>query len=95
MKIASLYLDDMVVIPLGKSVGTDQPRVDLRDASFHAADGWDIRETLPGVFSLVCEGMTEPVVLGGYGYTYVRAHEPLTSDSNVIGLAQGKSRRKQ
>lgn len=93
MKIVSLHLDDMVVISLGKSVGTDQARVDLRDSSFHAADGWDIRETLPGVFSLVCEGMPEPVTVGGYGYSYVRANEPMTSESNVIGLPQGKRRK--
>jgi ABC-type hemin transport system ATPase subunit len=42
MKLASLYLDDIVVIPAGKKLGTDQPRADLREQSFHASEGWDI-----------------------------------------------------
>jgi hypothetical protein len=72
----------MVVIPLGKSMGGGLPRVDLRDQSFHLAEGWDIREILPGtgVFSLLCEGMDGPVTVGGYGYSYVCAPEPVVLD---------------
>lgn len=74
-KLASLWLDDIVVVPAGMETGIGQPRVDYRDTSFHASEGWDIRETLPGVFSLLREGMPAPVTVGGYGYSYVRAEE--------------------
>lgn len=72
MRLASLWLDDIVVVADGRELGGDH-RSDLRDASFHASEGWEIRETLPGVFSLQREGMSEPVTIGGYGYSYVRA----------------------
>lgn len=76
MKLASLYLDDTVVIHLGKDVGGGLPRQHVRDSSFQEADGWDIRETLPGTFSICREGMPKPVTIGGYGYSYVRADDP-------------------
>lgn len=74
-KLSALYLDDIVVIPAGKDMGAGQARTDLRDSSFHESEGWDIRETLPGVFSVLCDGMPSPVAIGGYGYSYVRAVE--------------------
>lgn len=73
MKIASLWLDDIVVVPGGRELGGDH-RTDLRDASFHASEGWQIHETSsPGVFTVQREGMTDPVIIGGYGYSYVKA----------------------
>lgn len=71
-KLASLWLDDTVVIPFGKDNGSGLPRTHVRDSSFQAEDGWDIRETLPGVFSITRDGMAEVVTIGGYGYSYVR-----------------------
>lgn len=77
MKLARLDLDAVVCIHLGKSLGgAGEARHDVRDSTFTAADGWDIRETLPGVFSLHREGMPEVVTLGGYGYSYVRVALP-------------------
>ncbi len=84
--ITAVYFDAQIVVPQGKSNGEGLPRVDLRETSFHASDGWDIRETLPGVFSLHIEGMTSPCTVGGYGYSYVQKHEeppPPVEESKV------------
>ncbi len=81
MKIAILNLDDTVVIPAGKQLGEDH-FVDLRDSVFRAVDGWDIRETLPGTFSLSAPWMPHSVTVGGYGYSYVRETiEPVDTES--------------
>ncbi len=72
MKLASVYFDDHVVIPGGKDLGGGLARSDLREASFHAADGWDI-EWDGALFTLWCEGMPRPVKVGGYGFTFVEA----------------------
>lgn len=80
MKLRSLYLDDTVCIPQSKSVG-DGPLHDTRDAAFHVDDGWDIRETLTGVFTITNDAMGERIVtIGGYGYSYEREPEQLASD---------------
>ncbi len=73
--LASLWLDDLVVVRNGGQSGPET-YVDVRDSSFHREDGWDIRETLPGVFSLHREGMASPVTVGGYGYSYTTTPEP-------------------
>lgn len=81
MKIASLYLNGHIVVPEGQQLGPTQAYTTLREQSFHSHEGWDIRETLPGVFSLHHEGMSAPVTVGGYGYSYVAAPphaEPIT-----------------
>lgn len=81
MRIASLHLDDMVTVPGGKLMGEGLIG-DLRESTFRSADGWDIRETLPGVFSLSSEWAPEPVTIGGYGYSYVRERvEPVDTES--------------
>ncbi len=72
MKLARLTLDDIVVIPDGRDCGGGMRNVDLRESSFRAEDGWDIRQTLPGEFTVYREGMAEPITIGGYGYTYKR-----------------------
>jgi hypothetical protein len=92
MKLASLYLDDMVVIPSSRSIGAGVPFADERSSSFHASDGWDIRETLPGTFSISREGMAHAVVVGGYGYSYVRAEEPVPA-LEVVPIAKAKGKR--
>lgn len=78
MKLASVYFDDIVVIPGGKDNGSGEGLQPLRESSFHAADGWSITMlTAPaGVsFSLFREGMPAPVTVGGYGFSYVAASE--------------------
>lgn len=75
--IRRVNFDGAVVIPGGADYGAGAPRGDLRDQSFDAADGWDIREVLPGVFSLNREGMPAPVTVGGYPYSVVRGPDPV------------------
>lgn len=93
MKLRSLHLDDTVCIPQSKTVG-DGPLHDTRDSCFHIADGWDIRETLPGVFTVTNDLMVGRIVtIGGYGYSYER--EPVAEASEMPpGLEIGKRRRK-
>ena len=92
MKLATLNLDDMVVIPGGKRLGEDT-FTDLRDSVFRAADGWEIHETLPGTFSVTCAHMAEAVTIGGYGYTYTRAKvDPIDTEAPVPAPAKGKRR---
>jgi len=69
MMIAHLYFDDIVVITRGRTSGNGMPRGDARETSYHAPE-WEIREVLPGVFSLWTEGMEVPQTVGGYGYSY-------------------------
>lgn len=93
MKLTCLYLDDSVVIPRSKNMGSGMPLHDTRDSSFHVNDGWDIRETLPGTFTITNEHMDGIVTVGGYGYSYERAPEDLpTSPSLESGT--GKRRRR-
>lgn len=89
MRIAILHLDDHVAIPGGRQLGStcDTLRADL----FSAADGWDIRETLPGTFSLSAPWMPHSVTVGGYGYTYTRAPiEPVDTEAPVVAAKKGK-----
>ncbi len=69
MKLSALYLDDNVAVPgwtrVAGGVNTG------RDASFNAAEGWDIERIEPGVYQLMREGMPEPVRVEGYGASYV------------------------
>jgi ABC-type hemin transport system ATPase subunit len=76
MKLASLYLDDIVVIPAGKKLGTDQPRADLREQSFHASEGWDIHRIAHRHYTVFCEGMPRVVNIEGYAGTYDELPEP-------------------
>lgn len=79
-KLRSLYLDDTVCIPQSKTVG-DGPLHDTRDSAFHVNDGWDIRETMPGIFVITNDLMGDrSVTLGGYGYSYERAAERLAKE---------------
>jgi hypothetical protein len=80
MKLRSLRLDDMIVIPFGKSAGEGLPRVDLYEQSFHESEGWDISETLPGIFVLTRDDMDDSVTIGGFGYVYTRAKEALAPE---------------
>lgn len=91
MKLATLNLDDIVVIPHGKKLGEDY-FVDLRDSVFRAEDGWDIHETLPGTFSLNAPWLAEPVTLGGYGYTYTRAPVEVIDTEAPVPQPKGKRR---
>lgn len=88
MKLVSLYLDDVIVVPKGKDLGGGSPRTDLRDSSFQAADGWQITQVSPGLFSLFTEGMPHAVMVGGYGYTYVP--EPALEDETLALLARSE-----
>lgn len=86
-KLRSLYLDDTVCIPQSKTVG-DGPLHDTRDSCFHVNDGWDIRETLPGVFTITNELMAERIVtIGGYGYSFEREPERLAKGIGSDGVA--------
>lgn len=69
MNLRELHLFDLVVIPgaIDVSGGTSQKR----EQSFHVDEGWDLRELLPGVFSVSREDMPHAVTVGGVGYSYV------------------------
>lgn len=88
--IRVVHFDGAVTVPGGANYGEGAPRGDLRDQSFAAADGWDIREVLPGVFSLSREGMSEPVTVGGYGYSYITAPTPEAGVSGDESDARGQ-----
>lgn len=69
MRIREVHFDDVVSIPGHTQIAGGTTTT--RETTFHADDGWEIRETLPGVFSLLHSSMTEPVTVGGYGYSFV------------------------
>lgn len=77
MKIQSIWFDDLVVIAGAKDLGSAHAPQDLREQSFHASEGWDIEQAEAGVFRLFRAPMTKPVTVGGYGYSYVQADEPV------------------
>lgn len=91
--ITALYLDDYVVVPASKNIGSGSALVETRSPVFERADGWDIREVLPGVFSLYREGMAGPVEVGGYGYSVVRVtvDEAPTPNVGVADDAAGST----
>ncbi len=89
--ITALFLDCMVVIPQGKNVGGGMKRTELREQNFRSEEGWDIRETLPGVFSLNREGMDSPCTIGGYGYNYVQ-HIPKVEEAPAEEPKKAKKR---
>jgi hypothetical protein len=91
--IRVVHFSGAVTIPGGADYGAGAPRGDLRDQSFAAADGWDIREVLPGVFSLHRAGMPEPCTVGGYGYSVVTAPNP--ADVEAWNQAEAKSEAKR
>ncbi len=94
MKLVALYLDDVVVVPKGKSTGEGEPRQDLRATSFHADDGWQIEE-LPGDrFRLQCKGMPDPVTVGGYGYTFIEERATVPSLPAPAPLEAGTGPRR-
>lgn len=70
MKLAAVYFDDTVCIPSGKDVGGGVSRQDLRESTFSAADGWELRRVEKGVYSLWREGMERPKFVEGYGSTF-------------------------
>lgn len=78
--IAQIYFDDMITVPRGRATGPDA-RATLQEQSFNAADGWQIIELSEGVFSLYVDGMTGPVTVGGYGYTYVRQADHIEAEA--------------
>lgn len=90
MKLAALYFDDQVVIPgyVAVSGGTSQ----YRDTTFHADEGWDIQRVERGVFRIWREGMPAPVMLEGYGASWVEMPE---SSSPAAEPSTGKRRRGQ
>ncbi len=93
MKLVCLHLDDTVVIPRSRLTGGGAPLSETRDSSFHVDDGWDIRECLPGIFTITNGHMSDVVTIGGYGYSYVRATEALTPEpDDNLGMmrAQGE-----
>lgn len=97
MKLRSLYLDDTVCIPQSKTVG-DGPLHDTRDSCFHVNDGWDIRETLPGVFTITNELMVDRIVtIGGYGYSFERESVGIVEElpyAPSLESGTGKRRRR-
>jgi hypothetical protein len=88
--IGSIYFDDIIVVPEGQRLGPTQAPTTLREQSFHAAEGWTIQETLPGTFTLQREGMSGPVTVGGYGFTYTKLPPPVIEEPKP--LAKGKKR---
>lgn len=82
MKLRSLHLDAFVPIP-GYAAVEGSPKLE-RAKDFSVEDGWEILEVIPGVFSLLHESMTAPVVLGGYGYSYARSLKPETFEEGGI-----------
>ena len=68
--LAILYFDDMITVPLGKVIG-DNATADVCDSMFRAAEGWELFETAPGVFTLRAEHMPAPLTVGGHGYRYI------------------------
>lgn len=95
MKLAALYLDDIVVIPGGAEVGHGQARVDCRDTSFHSEAGWSIEMPSPGVFTLHRPGMAQPVYVGGYGYAYTELVEviPFVEESKSATVNKPRVKR--
>jgi hypothetical protein len=98
--IAILHLDDHVVIPMGRKLGEDTLG-ELRSSSFMASDGWEIRETLPGVFSLTSAWLPEPVTIGGYGYSYttmavqpVDTEAPTTMKEQLAAVVPPKGKKR-
>jgi hypothetical protein len=75
MRLLCIHFDDMVTIDQGRSLGGGHARHELREHSFFARDGWDIRRVEPGVFTVWTEGMDEPMTLEGYGVSYRRMPE--------------------
>ncbi len=71
MKLARLHLGDMVCIPLGRDNGSAQPRSDMRDQSFAAADEWELERLPDGTFRIWREGMPEVVNVDAYGNSWV------------------------
>lgn len=69
MNLRELHLDAVAVIPGAVDIagGTAQKR----EQSFHVDEGWDLREVLPGVFSISRADMPHAVTVGGCGYSYV------------------------
>lgn len=90
MTISVLHLDDHVVIPKGRKLGEDTLG-ELRASSFLASDGWVIRETLVGVFSLSAPWLPEPVTIGGYSYSYT-VEPPAPVVEEVATPPKGKKR---
>lgn len=76
MRLACLYLDDVVVVPGAKDNGAGLPRSDLRESSFHEAEGWDIYKVAPNEFTLWREGMPKTVHVEGYARTYTMSELP-------------------
>jgi len=70
--LSILYFDDMITVPLGKVIG-DNATADVCDSMFRAAEGWELFETAPGVFTLRAEHMPAPLTVGGHGYRYIEA----------------------
>ncbi len=75
MKLASLFLDDIVSVPGAKDGGTGTPRQTLMDSSFHASDGWDIERVERGVYRLFREPMQKPATIEGYGASWIAADD--------------------
>lgn len=73
MKLAFLCFDDMVVVPGwtrtlgGSSIATE--------SRFTAADGWTLERLGDMRFRVWREDMPAPVVIEGYGASYVEAQE--------------------
>jgi hypothetical protein len=88
MKIRAITFDDVIVVhghvPVSGGPSTS------REQAFHEDDGWDIRETLPGTFTLCHETMSEPITIGGYGYSYVRSasQEAIAEPDAVVHIGR-------
>lgn len=70
MKLAYLAFDDMITVPGGRRLGEDSIG-DACESTFRAADGWDLRQTSEGVFTLRSECMLDAMTVGGHGYRYI------------------------
>ncbi len=95
MKLVCLHLDDTVVIPRSRLTGGGAPLSETRDSSFHMDDGWDIRETLPGIFTITNGHMADVVTIGGYGYSFCRAPEELSAvEDQPVSILSGVPRKR-
>lgn len=89
MKLAILTFAQPVTIYGGRDVGGGEARQDMRESSFRAADGWELEmlegETF-GVFRIGREGMSTPVFVGGYGYSFA----PMPTPAPVVDAPKRK-----
>jgi hypothetical protein len=74
VKLKSLYFDDQVVVPGYESISGGSTQ--FREIAFTAEEGWELHAEAPGLFRIWRQEMPCPVMVGGYGYSYVVEETP-------------------